>query len=125
MPNYDDSLRGYSFDTHRRDGFRCRYCGLDGTLSFANWLALSRDLLLPKGHPNRDDPDFIVTACKFCNMADNLYFSHAQRRGIRFDGLAPNQLIAQRLPYVEATGRNYQDFYKANVEVRRDVGEPA
>ncbi len=74
MAGFDDALRGYAYPIHRRDGFRCRYCGLDGTKSFASWLSLHWDHLLPKGHPHRDDPDFIVTACMFCNVADNRYF---------------------------------------------------
>ena len=55
MPGFTDALRGYAFPVHQRDGFKCRYCGLDGTQSFANWLSLSWDHLLPKDHPNRDN----------------------------------------------------------------------
>jgi len=122
MPGFDDSLRGYSFPIHKRDGFRCCYCGLDGTLSFANWLSLSRDHLLPKGHPNHDNPDYVVTACMFCNTADNLYFSKAEKRGLRFDGLTPDELVAQRLSYVEATRKSYQDFWVANVKPETKPG---
>jgi hypothetical protein len=84
MPRYSDSLRGYAYQTHLRDNFVCRYCGLNGKDSFSNWLSLSWDHLLPKGHPDRDDPEFIVTACMFCNTADNQYFVHAKDRGIDF-----------------------------------------
>jgi hypothetical protein len=35
MPGFDDALRGYAYPIHKRDGFRCRYCGLNGTQSFA------------------------------------------------------------------------------------------
>ncbi len=41
MPSFSDSLRGYAFPVHQRDNFKCRYYGLDGTLSFPNWLSLS------------------------------------------------------------------------------------
>jgi hypothetical protein len=41
MPGFTDALRGYAYPTHMRDGFRCRYCGLDGTGSFGSWLSLS------------------------------------------------------------------------------------
>ena len=115
MAGFTDALRGYALAVHRRDGFRCRYCGLDGTTAFGNWLSLSWDHLLPKGHPHRDNPDFIVTACMFCNTADNRYFDLAERRGLSFDALSPDQLVAQRLPYVEATRRGYQEFWVANV----------
>jgi hypothetical protein len=49
MVAFDDALRGYAYPIHCRDGFRCRYCGLDGTKSFASWLSLHWDHLLPKG----------------------------------------------------------------------------
>jgi 5-methylcytosine-specific restriction endonuclease McrA len=69
MPGFTDALRGYALAVHRRDGFQCRYCGLDGAATFAAWLSL-----YPKGRPNRDNPDYLVTACMFCNTADNRYF---------------------------------------------------
>ncbi|MGO9028633.1 MAG: HNH endonuclease [Acidimicrobiales bacterium] len=115
MAGFDDALRGYAYPVHRSDNFRCRYCGLDGAESFSNWLSLSWDHLLPKGHANRDDLNYIVTACIFCNTADNRYFEMAERRGLTFDGLTPDQLIAQRLPYVEATRDRYREFWEANV----------
>jgi 5-methylcytosine-specific restriction endonuclease McrA len=115
VAGFEDALRGYAYPIHRRDGFRCRYCGLDGTQSFASWLSLSWDHLLPKGHPDRDDLDYIVTACMFCNVADNRYFDLAQKRGLRFDGLTPDELVAQRLSYVEAVRRSYQVFWDEKV----------
>lgn len=120
MPSFDDALRGYAFSVHRRDGFQCRYCGLDGTSSFSNWLSLSWDHLLPKGHLERDNPDYIVSACMFCNTADNRYFDNAQKRGVVFDGLTPEELVAQRLPFVQATRESYREFWTANV-ARREV----
>jgi 5-methylcytosine-specific restriction endonuclease McrA len=117
MANYIDSLRGYAFPIHKRDNFTCRYCGVDGTKRFDTWLTLSVDHLLPKGHPNRDNPDYMVTACQFCNTADNRYFDLAEKRGLKFDGLTPDQLVAQRLPYVQATRDNYKKFWEENVRV--------
>lgn len=115
MPGFTDSLRGYSYTIHARDGFCCRYCGLDGRESFAAWLSLSLDHLLPRDHPSRNDPAYTVTACMFCNTADNLYFKLAERRGITFDNKTPEELIAQRLPYVEPTRASYSEFWEANV----------
>lgn len=122
MARFDDALRGYALAVHRRDGFRCRYCGLDGTESFTHWLSLSYDHLLPRGHPLRDEEEYIVTACMFCNTADNRYFDLAEKRGLRFDGLTPEELVAQRLPYVERTRQSYHEFWLANV--RRGSSEP-
>lgn len=115
MAGFSDALRGYAFPVHQRDNFKCRYCGLDGMRSFGNWLSLSWDHLLPKGNPNRDNPYYIVTACMFCNTADNRYFDQAEKRGLRFDGLTSDELVAQRLSYVEKTRRNYQHFWEEHV----------
>jgi 5-methylcytosine-specific restriction endonuclease McrA len=112
MPKFTDSLRGYAFETIKRDDFTCRYCGLDGTASFDSWLAFSWDHLLPKGHPNRDNPKFIVAACSFCNTADNRYFDLATKRNLSLDGLSPEELVNQRRPFVEATRASYRDFWE-------------
>jgi len=116
MPAFTDSLRGYAFKTMQRDGFRCCYCGLDGRNSFQNWLQLTEEHLLPKGHPSRNDPDYIVCACNFCNTADNRYFDLLAKRGLALEGLSPEQLIAQRRPFVEATRAAYNDFWTSEVK---------
>ena len=115
MPQYTDSLRGYAFQTHQRDKWKCVYCGLDGRKSFSSWLSLSEEHLLPKGHPLRDDPSFIVTACFFCNVADNQYFFKAQERGIVFENKTPEELIALRKPYVTETRDSYRTFWDRHV----------
>jgi hypothetical protein len=120
MPSYTDALRGYAFQIHQRDKFKCRYCGADGAKLFDTWLALSWDHLLLRGHPERDNPNYIVTACNFCNTADNRYFDLATKRGIKFDGLTPDELVNQRLPYVMKTRESYKEFWERNVH----LGEP-
>ena len=117
MAGFTDSLRGYAFHIHKRANFKCRYCGIDGKQSFDTWLTLSWDHLLPKGHPNRDNPDFIVTACNFCNTSDNRYFDLAEKRGLKFDGLTQEELVVQRLPYVQATRKNYTAFWEQHVKI--------
>ena len=115
MKGYDDSLRGYGHEIYVRDGFICQYCGADGKKSFEVWLTLSCDHLLPKGHPNRNERDYIVTACQFCNTTDNFYFVHAEKRKLVFDDRSPAQLTAQRKPYVEAVREKYREFWDSNV----------
>ena len=115
MAKYSDSLRGYAFEVLKRDGFKCRYCGLDGRTSFDSWLAFSWDHLLPRGHPERDNPEYIVAACNFCNGADNRYFDMAEERQLSFDGLSPEQLVEQRRPYVEKTRQAYNVFWMTHV----------
>ena len=123
MPKFGDALRGYAHQVLKRDGFRCQYCGLDGSVSFSAWLALSWDHLLPKGHPERGNPEFIVASCTFCNVADNRYFDNASSRGLTFDGLDRNALVQQRRPFVEATRSAYRKFWEANV--RGDEPKPS
>ena len=115
MAAFADALRGYAFATHQRDEFRCVYCGLDGRASFEAWLSLSEEHLLPKGHPRRDDRAFIVTACLFCNVADNHYFAHLDKRGLVLDGLTREELIEQRRPFVVRVRESYRQFWLANV----------
>jgi len=119
MKGFDDSLRGYSFEVHKRDDFMCRYCGLDGAVSLESWLSLSRDHLLPKGHAERENDEFIVTACMFCNTADNRYFENAEERNLQFDGMTQEQLVVQRNEWVQRTRSDYRDFWEKNVAKRR------
>ena len=120
MSSFTDSLRGYGYTIHKRDRFTCRYCGADGSKSFETWLTLSIVHLLPKGHPQRDDPAYIVTACQFCNTADNRYFDQIAARGLSLDGLTPDELVAQRWRYVQDIRRSYRAFWEADV---RDSAE--
>lgn len=113
---FSDSLRGYAYDVLKRDNFTCRYCGLGGTRSFDAWLTLSWDHLLPTGHPERDNTQFIVASCNFCNTADNRFFDLAERRGMHFDGLSQDELVAQRKPYVDRTRNSYRDFWQTMVQ---------
>jgi len=108
---FGDALRGYAHTILKRDGFRCRYCGLDGTV-WPNWLYLSWDHLLPLGHPQRDNPDYIVAACRFCNEAHN-------RTRLDVEGKTPDELVEQKKPLVLTKRKEYKAFWEA--EVCQDV----
>ncbi|MCH7997474.1 MAG: hypothetical protein IIB11_06860 [Chloroflexi bacterium] len=108
MTKFGDSLRGYAFQTHKRDNFVCVYCGLDGKV-WPNWLYLSWDHLLPKGQSRRDAPDYIVTACLFCNYLHN-------RTRFEVDGKTPIELVAQKRPRVLERRKEYEDFWKKEVK---------
>ena len=107
MPKFDDALRGYAHPTLKRDGFQCRYCGLDGT-QWPNWLYLSWDHLLPIGHPQRYNPDFIVAACRFCNEAHN-------RTAFPVEGKSPQELVEQKKPFVLRKRAEYKLFFDKEV----------
>jgi len=112
MAAITEALRGFGYRIHVRDGFRCVYCGLDGTESLANWLALGWDHLLPPGDPCRDDSEFIVTACRFCSeAADRL----VERADLPIRGTTRDQLIARRLPYVRQARDEYERFWHEKV----------
>ena len=119
MPKYTDSLRGYAHATLKRDNFKCRYCGLDGQTSFSHWLSLSWDHLLPKEHPDRNKPQYIVAACSFCNVADNWYFRNAAKNNITFEGKTPEELVAQRRSFVMKTREAYKRFWFEHVAVEQ------
>lgn len=125
MNSFTDSLRGYCYKVHKRDRFTCVYCGLNGAHSFAAWLSLSGDHLLPTGHQDRNNPEYIVTACCFCNAADNRYFDHAVARGITFDGRSREELIAQRKPFVLKTRMEYQEFWLKHVQCGDNTDAPS
>jgi 5-methylcytosine-specific restriction endonuclease McrA len=118
VKKYSDSLRGYAFKVLERDGFKCVYCGLDGTASFDAWAAMSWDHLLPKGHPQRDEEAYIVCACNFCNGADNRYFGQLERRGLSLLDLSPAQLVEQRRAGVQRTRDAYHAFWSEKVAAK-------
>jgi hypothetical protein len=76
---------------------------------FSRWIRHLEDL----GSPTSRSPS--AASCMFCNVADNRYFDLAEKRGLHFDELTPDDLVAQRRPYVEATRQRYREFWTANV----------
>jgi len=51
-----------------RDGFRCQYCGLDGTASFENALNMSVDFVVPRARKGKKDERNLVACCRSCNL---------------------------------------------------------
>ena len=105
---FQDSLRGYAHNVHKRDGFKCVYCGWDGS-QWPNWLFLSWDHLLPKGNRRRDDEDYIVTACIFCNVCHN-------RTKFPVRGKSPKQIIEIKCKAIMEKRAEYQEFWKEQVK---------
>jgi len=52
----------------KRDRYRCQYCGLDGSASFENALAMSVDFVIPRARKGKKDPSNLVACCRPCNM---------------------------------------------------------
>lgn len=107
-PKYEDALRGYAHPVLKRDGFKCRYCGFDGS-QWPNWLLMSWDHLLPPNHPQRDSLEFIVAACRFCNEARN-------RTTWDVKGKTPDALVAQKKPSILAKREEYRKFWEKEVK---------
>ena len=107
MPKFDDALRGYAHPTLKRDGFKCRYCGFDGS-QWPNWLYMSWDHLLPLGHTKRDNLEYIVAACRFCNEAYN-------RTVWDVEGKTPDALVEQKKPFILARREEYRIFWEKEV----------
>jgi hypothetical protein len=101
------SLRGYGRAVLKRDFWTCQYCGLDGKV-WPKWLFLSIDHLLPVGHANPANPDFIVTACVSCN-------GFANRTIYDTEGKAPQQLLEQKRPVVQGRRDEFHQFWMAEV----------
>ena len=115
MATFGDSLRGYAHPTFKRDEFVCRYCGLDGKV-WPNWLYLSWDHLLPPGHLRRNDANYIVAACRFCNEAANrTKYSLEHASG---ELKSPDELVMQKLPVVQAVREQYRQFWEAEVRAK-------
>jgi hypothetical protein len=115
MYGFKDVLRGYGYEVMKRDEFRCQYCGLDGLASFDAWLSLVRQYLLPKGDPDRENPEFIVTVCHNCAVTDTRHFERSASQAITYSGKTRAELIEQRRPFVEAARRPYKDFWDTYV----------
>ena len=86
MNGYTDSRRGYGYKTHKRDGFRCQYCGFDGT-TFDGWQQLSVDRILPGSQGGKYEPDNMITVCNACNSITSR---------MTFDTELPRQEIVER-----------------------------
>ena len=52
----------------KRDQYRCQYCGLDGSASFDNALAMSVDFVLPRARKGKKVPHNLVACCRSCNL---------------------------------------------------------
>lgn len=50
-----------------RDDYVCRYCGLDGRVSFENALMMRVDFIMPRAHKGKKEPGNLVACCTPCN----------------------------------------------------------
>jgi len=50
-----------------RDNFVCRYCGLDGRVSFENALVMRVDFVVPRARKGKKESSNLVACCTPCN----------------------------------------------------------
>ena len=113
MPKLTGTLASpYGQSILEKDDFVCRYCVLDGEI-WPNWLYLSQDHLLPRGHPERDNPNYIVAACLSCNTLRN-------RARYDVEGKTVNELVEQKRRVVLQRRSEYENFWKETVRPKGD-----
>jgi hypothetical protein len=76
-------------------------------------LYLCWDHLLPVGHTRRNEPSYIVAACRFCNECCNRTIWEIERAPGELE--SPEELAAQKKPFVEAVREQYHEFWKVEV----------
>ncbi len=50
-----------------RDGYVCRYCGLDGSVSFENAMIMRVDFVVPRARKGKKTAENLVACCIPCN----------------------------------------------------------
>lgn len=70
-------------EVFERDGFKCVYCGFDGS-SFRTWAFLQVDHFKPVSAGGTDDISNLVTSCSICNhmKLDKQFLSIAEAREV-------------------------------------------
>ena len=112
MPGFDDALRGNAFPVHQRDGFRCRYCGLDGIpASFAELAVVVVGPPASEWAPEPRQPRLHRDGGACSATRPTIATSTWPRSGGRAsDELTPDELVAQRVTDVAATRAKYDKF---------------
>jgi 5-methylcytosine-specific restriction endonuclease McrA len=58
---------GWKHKIFERDGYKCVYCGWDGTQDLRAYMLLEPDHLVPRDKGGSPDADNVVTSCHICN----------------------------------------------------------
>ena len=96
----------YGYETHKRDGFRCQYCGFDGRC-FDGWQQLSIDRIVPGMQGGKYEPENMITACNACNSITSL---------MEFDASDSREEIIERMKVHVADRRDeFRQFWEENV----------
>jgi hypothetical protein len=103
-------LKRVRFYIYLRDNSVCVYCGLDEK-KWPNWLFLSVDHLLSKKNPNRENVDYKVTACRFCNGVCN-------RTKYDTESKKPEEIINLKKAVIKKVIDEYKEFFDKNVNIK-------
>ena len=57
-------------EVYKRYGFKCAYCGIDGSSDFATWFTanFAVDHIKPQKYGGTNDPNNLALACHSCNL---------------------------------------------------------
>ena len=61
-----------------RDGYVCRYCGLDGRVSFENALVMRVDFVIPRARKGKKDANNLVACCVLARREELRKVWHAK-----------------------------------------------
>ena len=111
MAAFQDSLRGYGRPIFERDKFICAYCGRDHS-AFDLWIFLTVDHLLPKDDRRREEVEWKVTACSFCNTAKNRACYPVT------DKTKPSDIIEAKRKNITKTIQAYRTFWEEHYGLR-------
>ncbi|MBI5520956.1 MAG: HNH endonuclease [Desulfovibrio sp.] len=101
------SLCGYGAKALKRDKYKCKYCGFDGS-TFDNWLQMSVDHVIPVSATDTPDHsiDNLVACCKACN-------SFTSRMDID-PKMSIKEVIAKKKAHVKKRRLEFKKFWDAN-----------
>ena len=124
MAHPSESLRGYGKEALERDGWKCRYCGLDCS-SFELYLLLSVDHVIPWQQQNEvsvnlGDTRNLVACCRACNSFENRSKFNIPK-GVSFEEQV-EAVLRQKRARILAKREEWRPFYDAEVLPRLKVG---
>ena len=121
MAYSSESLRGYGKEVLERDGWKCRYCGINCSTSFELYLQLSVDHVIPWHQQNEvsvklGDMRNMVACCRACNSFENRS-SYEIPEGVPFEQQV-EAVFAQKRARILAKREEWRPFYEAQLHKR-------
>jgi len=83
-----------------RDGYKCVYCGWDGSHDLRAYMLLEPDHIVPKDKDGSPDADNVVTSCRMnaCPKVVTALWSRRYLRSARLAKRSPKRDVWQKTP---------------------------